>query len=64
LKLSEGKPGVSTAALASFFGISDVEVHKRMNARGVLPEPNAFAIGDGDKARGYRRSKLEEAEDK
>jgi hypothetical protein len=42
-------------------GISDVEVHTRMRTYGVTPEPNAFAIGNGEKARGYRRSVLEEA---
>jgi len=28
---------------------------------GVDPEPNAFAMGNGEKARGYRRDKLEAA---
>lgn len=64
LKLSEGKNGVATAALASFFGISDVEVHKRMHVHGISPEPNAFAIGDGNRVRGYRRSAIEEANDR
>lgn len=59
LRLSEGLQGVSTARLAATMGITDVEVHNRMRAYGVTPEPNAFAMGNGEKARGYRRSVLE-----
>jgi len=61
LRLSEGLQGVSTARLAATMGIADVEVHNRMRAYGVTPEPNAFAMGNGEKARGYRRSVLEAA---
>lgn len=61
LRLSEGMQGVSTARLAAMMGLTDVEVHTRMRAYGVTPEPNAFAMGNGEKARGYRRSVLEEA---
>lgn len=61
LRLSEGLHGVSTARIAAMMGITDVEVHTRMRAYGVTPEPNAFAIGNGEKARGYRRSVLEAA---
>lgn len=61
LRLSEGLQGVATARLAAVVGIPDVEVHHRMRAYGVQPEPNAFAIGNGEKARGYRRSVLEAA---
>jgi hypothetical protein len=61
LRLSEGMQGVSTARLAAMMGITDVEVHTRMRAHGCTPEPNAFAMGNGEKARGYRRSVLEAA---
>jgi hypothetical protein len=61
LRLSEGLQGVSTSRLAAAMGLTDNEVHTRMRAYGVTPEPNAFAMGNGDKARGYRRSVLEEA---
>lgn len=61
LRLSEGMQGVSTARLAAMMGITDVEVHTRMRAYGCTPEPNAFAMGNGEKARGYRRSVLEAA---
>lgn len=61
LHLSEGLHGVATARLAAYLGITDVEVHTRMRAYGVTPEPNAFAMGNGEKARGYRRSVLEAA---
>jgi hypothetical protein len=61
LRLSEGLQGVSTARLAAEFGVVDTEVHVRMRVHGVEPEPNAFAMGNGDKARGYRRSTLEAA---
>lgn len=62
LSLSEGLEGVATSHLAKMLGITDVEVHRRMSAYGAKPEPNAFAIGNGDKMRGYRRSVLEDAE--
>jgi S-DNA-T family DNA segregation ATPase FtsK/SpoIIIE len=61
LQLSEGLQGVSTARLAAKLGITADEVHARMRAYGVTPEPNAFAMGNGEKARGYRRSVLEAA---
>jgi DNA translocase FtsK/SpoIIIE-like protein len=61
LELSEGLQGVSTARLAIALGIADIGVHVRMRVHGVEPEPNAFAMGNGDKARGYRRDKLEAA---
>jgi DNA translocase FtsK/SpoIIIE-like protein len=61
LTLSEGLQGVSTGRLAAELGIADVEVHVRMRVHGIAPEPNAFAMGNGDKARGYRRDKLEAA---
>jgi S-DNA-T family DNA segregation ATPase FtsK/SpoIIIE len=61
LKLSEGLQGVSTAQLVSVLGFTDTEVHTRLRALGASPEPNAFAMGNGDKARGYRRSVLESA---
>lgn len=64
LRLSEGLAGVATARLAAQFGVADVEVHRRMNVYGVQPEPNAFAIGNGEKARGYRRSVLEAAKNR
>jgi hypothetical protein len=32
-----------------------------MRVHGVEVEPNAFAMGNGEKARGYRRDKLEAA---
>jgi hypothetical protein len=64
LRLSEGFEGVATARLAALLGITDVEVHNRMRAYGVRPEPNAFAIGNGEKARGYRRSVLEAAKNR
>jgi hypothetical protein len=64
LSLSEGLEGVATAHLAKMLGITDVEVHRRMSAYGVKPEPNAFAIGNGEKARGYRRSVLEAAKNR
>jgi hypothetical protein len=59
LHLSEGLEGVSTAKLAKMLGITDVEVHRRMGVYGAKPEANAFAMGNGEKARGYRRSVLE-----
>lgn len=62
LKLSEGLEGVATGHLAKMLGITDVEVHRRMSAYGAKPEPNAFAIGNGERMRGYRRSVLEDAE--
>jgi hypothetical protein len=61
LRLSAGLNGVATARLAAVLGISDAEVHQRMRAYDVTPEPNAFALGNGEKARGYRRSALEAA---
>lgn len=61
LELSEGMQGVSTVRLAIALGIADTEVHVRMRVHGVTPEPNAFALGNGEKARGYRRDKLEAA---
>lgn len=61
LVLSEGRHGVSTGKLAQTLGVTDVEVHMRMREFGVTPEPNAFAMGDGTRARGYRRSALEAA---
>lgn len=61
LQLSSGSQGVPTAVLSEALGITDVEVHARMRAYGVQPEPNAFAMGDGNKARGYRRVVLEDA---
>jgi Zn-dependent protease with chaperone function len=61
LELSEGLNGVSTVRLAIALGIADAEVHVRMRVHGVAPEPNAFAMGNGEKVRGYRRDKLEEA---
>jgi hypothetical protein len=61
LELSEGLNGVSTVRLAIALGIADTEVHVRMRVHGVTPEPNAFAMGNGEKARGYRRDKLEAA---
>lgn len=64
LSLSEGFEGVATAQIAKMLGITDVEVHRRMSAYGVKPEPNAFAIGNGEKARGYRRSVLEAAKNR
>lgn len=64
LRLSEGLEGVATSQLAKMLGITDVEVHKRMSAHGAKPEPNAFAIGNGEKMRGYRRSVLEDAENR
>lgn len=64
LSLSEGLQGVSTAKLAKMLGITDVEVHRRMSAYGVKPEANAFAMGNGEKARGYRRSVLEAAKNR
>lgn len=64
LRLSEGLQGVATAKLAAVLGMSDVELHARMRAHGVTPEPNAFAIGNGEKARGYRRSVLEAAKNR
>jgi hypothetical protein len=62
LSLSEGLEGVATSHLAKMLGITDVEVHRRMSAYGAKPEPNAFAIGNGERMRGYRRSVLEDAE--
>lgn len=59
LRLSEGLEGVATARLAATLGITVDEVHRRMRAYGSQPEPNAFAMGNGEKARGYRRSVLE-----
>lgn len=64
LSLSEGLEGVATAHIAKMLGITDVEVHRRMSVHGVKPEPNAFAIGNGEKARGYRRSVLEAAKNR
>lgn len=64
LRLSEGLEGVATAKLAKMLGITDVEVHRRMSAHGVRPEANAFAMGNGEKARGYRRSVLEAAKNR
>jgi hypothetical protein len=64
LSLSEGQQGVSTAKLAKMLGITDVEVHRRMSAYGAKPEANAFAMGNGEKARGYRRSVLEAAKNR
>lgn len=64
LHISEGWNGVSTDRLASVMGITVAEVHARMRAYGVQPEPNAFAIGNGEKARGYRRSVLEAAKNR
>jgi hypothetical protein len=61
LELSEGLQGVSTVRLAIALGIADTEVHVRMRVHGLAPEPNAFAMGNGEKARGYRRDKLEAA---
>lgn len=61
LELSEGLQGVSTARLAIALGVVDTEVHVRMRVHGVEVEPNAFAMGNGEKARGYRRDKLEVA---
>jgi hypothetical protein len=61
LRLSEGLHGVATATLSNALGIADSEVHAKMRAYGITPEPNAFAIGNGEKARGYRRSVLEAA---
>jgi S-DNA-T family DNA segregation ATPase FtsK/SpoIIIE len=61
LELSEGMQGVSTARLAIALGVADIEVHVRMRVHGVEVEPNAFAMGNGEKARGYRRDKLEQA---
>lgn len=59
LHLSENLNGVSTDRLASAMGITASEVHNKMRAFGAQPEPNAFAMGNGEKARGYRRSVLE-----
>lgn len=64
LSLSEGLQGVPTAKLAKLLGITDVEVHRRMSAYGAKPEGNAFAMGNGEKARGYRRSVLEAAKNR
>lgn len=64
LRLSEGFEGVSTARLAAQLGITADEVHRRMRAYGAQPEPNAFAMGNGEKARGYRRSVLEAAKNR
>jgi hypothetical protein len=61
LSMSEDLEGVATNDLAKMLGITDVEVHRRMSAYGARPEPNAFMIGNGKKARGYRRSVLENA---
>lgn len=61
LHLSRNSNGVATSKLAEALNIRDTDVHARMREFGVNPEPNAFAIGDGDKARGYRRPVLEEA---
>jgi hypothetical protein len=61
LELSEGLQGVSTVRLAVALNVSDAEVHVRMRVHGVEVEPNAFAMGNGEKARGYRRDKLEAA---
>ena len=64
LRLSEGLQGVSTDRLAATLGITLVEVHTRMRAFGCTPEPNAFAMGNNEKARGYRRSVLEAAKNR
>ena len=64
LRLSEGLQGVSTDRLAAHMGITLVDVHTRMRAFGCTPEPNAFAMGNGEKARGYRRSVLEAAKNR
>ena len=64
LRLSEGLEGVSTSRLAATLGITADEVHRRMRVYGVQPEPNAFAMGNGEKARGYRRSVLEAAKNR
>lgn len=64
LRLSEGLQGVATERLAAMLGITLVEVHTRMRPFGCTPEPNAFAIGNGEKARGYRRSVLEAAKNR
>lgn len=65
LRLSEGMQGVSTERLAVTMGLTIPEVHARMRAYGCTPEPNAFAIGSGEKkARGYRRSVLEAAKNR
>jgi hypothetical protein len=65
LRLSEGLEGVATARLAAMLGITADEVHRRMRVHGAQPEPNAFAMGNGDKkARGYRRSVLEAAKNR
>jgi len=61
LELSEGLQGVSTVRIGVALGISDAEVHVRMRVHGVEPEPNAFAMGNGERVRGYRRDKLEAA---
>lgn len=61
LHLSKDANGVSTARIAAALNIRDTEVHGRMREFGADPEPNAFAIGDGEKARGYRRSVIEDA---
>lgn len=61
LHLSRDTNGVATTRLAEALNIRDTEVHARMREFGADPEPNAFAIGDGEKARGYRRSVLEDA---
>jgi len=61
LELSEGLQGVSTVRIGVALGVSDAEVHVRMRVHGVEPEPNAFAMGNGEKVRGYRRDKLEAA---
>lgn len=64
LQLSEGYNGVSTARLSNALGVTDAEVHSRMRTYGIAPEPNAFAIGTGEKARGYRRTVLENAKNR
>lgn len=61
LHLSRDSNGVSTARLAAALNIRDTEVHARMREFGSDPEPNAFAIDGEGKARGYRRSVLEDA---
>jgi S-DNA-T family DNA segregation ATPase FtsK/SpoIIIE len=61
LRLSEGLQGVSTVRIGVALGVSDAEVHVRMRVHGVEPEPNAFAMGNGERVRGYRRDKLEQA---
>jgi hypothetical protein len=61
LHLSKDANGVSTSRLADALNIRDTEVHARMREFGADPEPNAFAISEGEKARGYRRSVLEDA---